>query len=345
MNNSDFPKVSIVVIGKNEANNLKECFNGIDNLNYPKEKLEILFVDSNSKDNSIEIAKQYTDNVFKIKSKSATAGKAFNKGIVESSAHYVHITSGDIKLAPNYLNNAIKFLESNKNIEAVTGYFVEKNNKGWNKIIGFRREEESYVKGQFVDTPNGGTFRKMALIEVNGYDERIKKGQETDLGKNFKKKGYKIWHMPIKQGVHDFDVSSFTKLIKRNISHGKSLGHLLLLSIHEKENENFRMAKKNASKNLFIHSVFLAGLIILLQYHPLLALVWFIFYVSYFIVINIFKKNISINYRIYKIVMGLLSFFTYCGIITFFVCAIKEKIRGKKIYKQKSGLSLFNKNS
>ena len=104
---TELPKVSIVVVGHNEARNLHNCFAAIKNMDYPNDKLEVIFVDSNSNDNSVEIAKKYTNKVFLEKSYWSTAGEAFNRGIVESSSDFVHITGGDIQLHPGIFEKAI----------------------------------------------------------------------------------------------------------------------------------------------------------------------------------------------------------------------------------------------
>ncbi len=52
------PSISISIIGHNEAENLRQCFESIQWAD------EIVFVDCDSEDDSVEIAKKYTDKVF-----------------------------------------------------------------------------------------------------------------------------------------------------------------------------------------------------------------------------------------------------------------------------------------
>ena len=46
-------KITLLIIGRNEASNLTRCFNSIDKTKFS----EVIFVDSSSIDNSIQIAK------------------------------------------------------------------------------------------------------------------------------------------------------------------------------------------------------------------------------------------------------------------------------------------------
>jgi cellulose synthase/poly-beta-1,6-N-acetylglucosamine synthase-like glycosyltransferase len=50
------PGVTIVVIGRDEEAHLPGCFDAIAALDYPHERLEILYVDSGSRDASVRIA-------------------------------------------------------------------------------------------------------------------------------------------------------------------------------------------------------------------------------------------------------------------------------------------------
>ena len=53
--------LSVVIITKNEQANIKDCLESV------KWADEIVIVDDNSSDNTIEIAQRYTDRIFKRK--------------------------------------------------------------------------------------------------------------------------------------------------------------------------------------------------------------------------------------------------------------------------------------
>ncbi len=54
---SDNPFVSIVIVGRNEAENIQKCINSISSNDFPKEKYEIIYIDDYSTDNSLQILK------------------------------------------------------------------------------------------------------------------------------------------------------------------------------------------------------------------------------------------------------------------------------------------------
>lgn len=336
----DLPSVSIVVVGRDEASNLDSCFSAIRNLNYPQEKIELLYVDSQSKDNSIEIARNYTNKIFQETSKWPTAGQAFNKGIIESSHSFIHITAGDIQLHPEYLRRAIEILINKEDIHCVTGYFTEKTKTRWNKILAYRREDDIEADDHYVLAPNGGTFKKNALLTVNGYDERIKKGQETELGIRFKRAGFKIWYLHIPQGVHDFELNNIFDMIKRSYDDGYSLGHLFLLSVYEKNNTNFVSFRRSATRNLIFNGFMLLILTFMtymggVQY----TLLWFLIYLGFHsLKIFIKQENRTRNYKIYLLVISYFSIFTFFGILAFFSYYLMLRANGTTLLHSRIGL-------
>ena len=76
--NADFPKFSIIVPTKNEETVIQRCLDGIMNIDYPKEKMQIIVVDGKSDDNTLKIcsefSEKYPENV-KVISEKSVKGK------------------------------------------------------------------------------------------------------------------------------------------------------------------------------------------------------------------------------------------------------------------------------
>ena len=53
--------ISILIPARNEAKGIKKTLNSLDNLNYPKENLQILLANDNSTDNTLEILIEYAE--------------------------------------------------------------------------------------------------------------------------------------------------------------------------------------------------------------------------------------------------------------------------------------------
>ena len=52
--NKALPIVSIIVLNYNGKKHLKECFESLEKLNYPKDKYEVIMPDNASSDDSVE---------------------------------------------------------------------------------------------------------------------------------------------------------------------------------------------------------------------------------------------------------------------------------------------------
>lgn len=263
MNDIELPNVSLVVIGKNEANNLEDTFNAILKMDYPPEKIEIIYVDTGSADQSVTIARKYAHRVFVESSNWPTSGLARNRGLVEAKHEIIHFIDGDISISKEYLKQAVKSI-LRPDVDAVTGYFVEKRtDKFFNRIMDIRRDDINHQERFCESTNGGGTYLKSKLLRVNGYDERILKGQESDLGIRYRAKGFKILFIDQIQGVHNFDIDSAFDFIKFKYYYGKSGGYLL--KAKSDVNDYIRSIKKAAQKilisNFFSLFVILTGVV------------------------------------------------------------------------------------
>jgi glycosyltransferase involved in cell wall biosynthesis len=94
-------KFSLIICGYNEEQNLDLCIQSCLDQNYPKEKYEIIYVDNNSADNSLEIAKKYPIKIFTEKKQGPS--EARNKGIKESAGEILLFLDADLKIDSNYL--------------------------------------------------------------------------------------------------------------------------------------------------------------------------------------------------------------------------------------------------
>lgn len=309
--------ISIVVIGRNEAYNLDQTFQAILSINYPKDNYELIYVDTNSTDNSVEIANKYTDKVFIEKREWSTPGLARNRGLVEAKNEIIHFIDGDIIIDKDYIKYAVAKMQED-NIDAVYGFLLEKSSKGVNDLL--LTHWKSRVEGYHNATGGGGTYKKSALLSINGYDERIRKGQETEMGERFLKAGCKIWFMDKKMGEHDYGVKKVKDLLWIYYIDGVNKSHLHLT----KGNSDFyQSSKKSAFNNL----VFFVGYFTLIGFLLVLfgaigivysILLYYFYFIFKFIILkrNLNKIDIKYNFMLYsmKIVVlyGQIEFYIKC---------------------------------
>ena len=119
--------ISIIIPTYNNEKILDKCLCSILQQDYPKELIEILIIDGGSKDNTIEIAKKYTDKIFYNPLRTGEAGKAI--GVKNAKNDLIALIDSD-----NILPYKNWFSE-------MTGPFLEDNN-----IIGSEPLKYTYRK-------------------------------------------------------------------------------------------------------------------------------------------------------------------------------------------------------
>lgn len=331
-----YPLISIVVFGLNEAENLTPTFEAIKKIDYPEDKYELLFIDNGSTDNSVEIAKKYTKNIFVENRGNPTPAQARNRGITEAQYEIIHFVDGDIEIDRDYLKKAVKKIQE-PNIDAVYGYLEERNQNTVNGILLNHWQEK---KEGFSDAVGGGgTFNRKALLKVDGNDERIRRGAETELGVRFRKAGFKIWYMNYKMGVHDYGVKNVWDLAKTYYLDGQSKSHLWLL---RGESDFFKTSNRTAISNILFCMFFLGLFIVSANFVGYFSLlIFFVLFYSYFLLKYIaIKKLFSLQRLAYFFLMHNFKFITFWGQIVFFIKIIfSRSYRNSKILPKSKLLS------
>lgn len=177
--------ISFIIIGRNEGKKLIKCFESVFAtvlFNQIKE-YEVIYVDSNSSDNSIEIVKQFKQvKIFKITGVyNAAIGR--NIGYKESKGDILFFIDGDMELFPEFLANVIDEKLQLK-YDFVSGQLMDYlyDDKG-NYLINHRYHTGGAQKDKFYAFTGGIFLIKRKLWEsVNGMKNKYKNGEDFDLG-------------------------------------------------------------------------------------------------------------------------------------------------------------------
>ncbi len=119
---SAWPDVSITVPCFNEANTLTGTINSLLNLNYPKDKLQIVIVDDGSTDSTLAVAKKLQLQHSQIKvfhQKNGGKWRALNFGLTLSKSALVGCLDADSYVDPQALIRMVPYFK-NKEVMAVT---------------------------------------------------------------------------------------------------------------------------------------------------------------------------------------------------------------------------------
>jgi glycosyltransferase involved in cell wall biosynthesis len=175
--------ISFIVIGRNEEKNLFTCIESIFNAIKHNNILhyEVIYVDSNSKDDSINIAQRFNEvKIFRIIGEcNAAIGR--NIGAKESTGDILYFIDGDMEISKEFLALVLNNKQHLK-FDFVTGETVD-------VIDGTIHQARTSNK-----TLPGGIFliNRKIWIMAEGMKTRFKTGEDLDLGLRLYKLGFSL---------------------------------------------------------------------------------------------------------------------------------------------------------
>lgn len=197
--------ISFIIIGKNEGWRLEKCLQSVVSIVEQDEITdhEIIYVDSQSTDDSVVLAKQYGAKTFLITGE-CNAAIARNIGAKEAIGDILFFIDGDMELFSGFLP---KVLTQDGRLEYpfISGIFNDiVHDLDWNYLHTSRRHKLQEGDAEAVQTTTGGLF----LIEhslweqVNGLDTRLKMGEDYDIGLRLTKLGVPLHRKAILLANH-----------------------------------------------------------------------------------------------------------------------------------------------
>jgi GT2 family glycosyltransferase len=216
------PLVSIVVSNHNGwmLNILKPCLESILAINYPK--FEVIVIDNDSSDKSVDFINTYFGSYASIKCVSNPENNyslGLNIGIKNSKGKYVVFLNNDVILQPNSIKEAINVLESHNEIGLAQFKLINffKRNRidcigettdiyGNSVELGHDEIDEgqySEIKEILCAAGSACIIRKNIINEVGYYDPEFVIGYEDlDFALRVWLKGYRVVIIPSAEVFH-----------------------------------------------------------------------------------------------------------------------------------------------
>lgn len=126
---SELPKVTVLMPVYNEKEVIYTKIKNISELNYPKDKIEVVIVDDNSSDDTPEIAKAALKD-FSLEGEilrnpvRSGVNVSYNRAIPEVSSEYILTTDADALVPTDSLLNLVKILARCKDLGAVAARMI-----------------------------------------------------------------------------------------------------------------------------------------------------------------------------------------------------------------------------
>jgi len=204
------PKVSVIIPCFNEEEFIAKCLDSLLSQDFPKEDMEILVIDGNSKDRTQEIVREYIKKYPLIKifeNPKKYTPFALNIGIKNAKGEIIVRTDAHATYENDYISKCIKYLERYKadNIGGIQKV-VSKEDTLVSKAIAasfsnlFGTGDSYYRTGskepKEVDTVFCGCYRKEVFNKIGFFNEKLFRSQDMELNMRLKKAGGKIMLIP-----------------------------------------------------------------------------------------------------------------------------------------------------
>lgn len=175
----ELPTVGIIIPCWNEEKSVGRTFDSLFAADYPKDKLEIIFVDDGSTDNTWQAVQKYADHPQVRLYRKENGGKytALNLGLEKATADIVGCLDADSTIEPDAIRqSAYRFLQDPETMSVVPAMTVENPKSLMQHIqkvefesVIYLRETFSFLGALFITSGPLSLFRKEVFQKIGGY--------------------------------------------------------------------------------------------------------------------------------------------------------------------------------
>lgn len=304
--------ISFIVIGRNESIKIFNCINSIQNFIKTNKiiKYDIIYVDSDSYDNSIDLAKKFSNvKIIKLTGQvNAAIGR--NIGARYALGSYLFFIDGDMEIIENFYTNVFD-VNGNLKYDFVSGEFMSYNYVN-NELISI--EPYHKINQDIEEVTTGGIFiiKKKLWNQLNGMNEKYRRCQDLDFGLRMSKLGHKLIRKKnIIANHHTISYYEQNRLWRDLFNCNQLYQKSVLYKDHIFNSYIYKFLFREISLfSIFasIFFVFYTGNILLLLLFP-----FFVLIKTFYKYKNGVSKNLFVNYTYYF----LLDIFVFFGFFLF----------------------------
>lgn len=259
------PKISVLIIGRNDKSGLERLLKSFKKLTYPRRLYEVVFVDDGSSDGTGDVAKKFGARVFRFESRQGRA-RARNKALSLAKNKIIAWIDTDCEIQdPRWIENMLEHIDGK--FIGVAGDQL-KPLGGLSRVIwympGMAYLADRPKEVSFAPTTSS-MFVKKPILDVGGFDESLITAEDLELCWRLGRKGYRFMQIPKSAITHHFR-ASFKGFAKQQYERGIFGGYLL------------RKYGKNSASKVLDNTIFfmpILGVALILWPHLLYAVAVF----------------------------------------------------------------------
>lgn len=182
--------ISVVVTNYNYEKFLGRCLRSLLDQTLDPEEFEVILVDDNSSDYSLEVAKPFSENIRIIQcTENVGLASASNLGIRAARGRYIVRVDADDFVHPEFLRFLLRYMELRTNeCDAVAVNYWEVDSDGHMML-----EKDS----ELAPIACGIAFKSEVMLRLGLYQDGLRIGEDTDFIFKFNLSGHKLEHLKL----------------------------------------------------------------------------------------------------------------------------------------------------
>jgi len=176
------PLVSVIIPAWNSAAFIVACLESLKKQTY--KNMEIIVVDNNSSDDTVKLAKDYTDKVYR---RGPERSAQVNYGARMAKGKYLYRVDSDFVLEPAVITQCVQMCEK-ENLDGIAVHNTSAEG------LGFWAEVRKYERNTYIDDNlivAVRFFTKESWKKINGFDETLYGPEDYDFHNRFVSAGFK----------------------------------------------------------------------------------------------------------------------------------------------------------
>jgi glycosyltransferase involved in cell wall biosynthesis len=175
------PDVTVIITTRNEERNLPACLDALEAQTVPRARLEILVVDNNSDDRTVEVAAGRADKVL---NKGPERSAQRNYGVEQAAAPYVLYLDADMRLSPTVVAECLATVSEDPD---VVGIYIPEHVVGSGFWIKVRNFERSFYDATCIDAVR--FIKRDVFLDLGGFDSKLCGPEDWDLDRRLAARG------------------------------------------------------------------------------------------------------------------------------------------------------------
>ena len=230
------PFVSALLVTRNEKDYIEISLMSFINQTYPKDKYEIIIIDGQSDDGTLDIIKgfqeRYSSETFQIRlltNEKRILSSGWNIGIKAAKGEFVIRIDAHAKAQEDYIEKCVEELIEHKDATCVGGKIISQSLTGEEDVISKVLSSPFGVgnspfrvsnKAGYTDTVGYPLFRRSLFDKVGFFDETLVRNQDVDFLKRMRDSGGKCYFNPDLTCIY-YTRNSLKKMLKQAFGNGR----------------------------------------------------------------------------------------------------------------------------